>query len=355
MPKKDIHFHCMKNLDYPKRFPNRVIGAISGTDAGLKFLDFTLQNVNPFSHNDMADKIISMSQAGRLGSQKAIYLNGRKCYPEDTKIVCLTMDMNYMGCGSTRRPYAEQLYELNELFQEDSRVLPFFHADPRNPDLYEQFNEYVVKRRWPGVKIYAPLGYFPNDDRLQPIYAYCEANNIPIIAHCTYGNPVHFKGSRKELKELLGDRYNRKLSKGQLCDLFTDPRNWLPVIKKYPHLRIDLAHAGGMEQWLKWLEDPTDNNNLLNIIIELIKEYPKNFYMDLSFTMANYKLVPVLQTLMNDPVYSFLWTNILYGSDYYLVISEENENVIYRLCRTGLGEVKFNQIASINNDKFLYG
>ena len=154
----EIHSHCMRFEDYPIRFPNVVIGRLQGSKFGFNILDFVLSNVNPFSNNDTADRIISMAKAGRLGSQKAIYMDGRSCYPSDTQIVCLTMDMNYMGASVTRRQYIQQLYELDKICQEDNRVLPFFHADPRRGNLQSLFEEFVIKRNWPGVKIYAHDG-----------------------------------------------------------------------------------------------------------------------------------------------------------------------------------------------------
>ena len=51
-------------------------------------------------------------------------------------------------------------------------------------------------------------------------------NNIPIMAHCTDGNPVHFKGSREELIKLLC-KYDfpidtHKTNK-ELCNPIHDP------------------------------------------------------------------------------------------------------------------------------------
>ena len=73
------------------------------------------------------------------------------------------------------------------------------------------------------------------------------------MAHCTDGNPVHFKGSRKELVQLLckyGFPVDMHKTNKELCSLFTHPKNYERLLLKYPKLNFCLAHFGaGYRDW----------------------------------------------------------------------------------------------------------
>ena len=152
-----------------------------------------------------------------------------------------------------------------------------------------------------GIKIYPSLGYFPYDDDLDPVYQYALDNNLPIIAHASPYNPVHYKGSKRKLKELLKkakteiDLSSNK--RKRLCSNFAHPDNYKLVFEKFPGLRICLAHFGSHYFWKKFLDEPEIVGNWFTIIRERISEFP-NLYADISFTLYNREFFPLLKVLM---------------------------------------------------------
>jgi len=138
-----------------------------------------------------------------------------------------------------------------------------------------------------GVKIYPPMGFRAmNNARLPPdafrlndtpscrvpadfpanldqamwtLYAYCDANDVPIMLHSSPTNLAKFG---------WGER--------------VDPAHWQPVLERYPKLRLNFGHFGGAFDLEKY---PEAQRYALKII-ELMKVYP-NVYADL----ADYDLV----------------------------------------------------------------
>lgn len=343
----NIHTHIFRQEDSPDAFPSKALKSLSNTKVGMAILKTILHNANPFLSSDSLDKMLQMIKAGQLGSQKAIFEHMAENYPLDTIFVVLPMDMAYMGAGKCR-PYHLQLKELEELRCIDNRVLPFLMVDHRNPNMRLLFEQYVYGCNWGGAKFYPPLGTFPQAEEYDYIYQRLVELDKPLIAHCTYSNAVHFKGKEKELAVLLGDKYDKKATRKENCDKFTDPMNWGVVAEKYPNLRIDIAHFGGANMWDMWYKNPKDRTNLVNIIRDLMYKYP-NIYSDISFTLSDRKTIPLLNMFLNDDKIKH---KILFGSDYYMSLSECSEIEWSINLRHEVGETNWNQMQQ-NNRKFL--
>ena len=344
----NIHSHIFRQEDSPDGFPSKVLKGLSNTKVGMILLKGILHNANPFLSNDSLDKMLQMIKAGQLGSQEAIFLHMANNYPVDTQFVILPMDMAYMGAGKCR-PYHIQLQELNELrAKNQNKILPFLMVDHRNPNMNLLVDQYLYGCKWNGVKFYPPLGTFPQAQEYDYVYTRCVELDKPVMAHCTYSNAVHFKGKEKELAVLLGDKYDKKHTRKQNCDKFTNPMNWKEVAEKYPTLRICLAHWGGSSEWDKWYKNPKDENNLVNIIKKLLVEH-KNIYTDISFTLSDKRCIPLLNTFMQDERIN---SQILFGSDYYMSLSECSEVEWSINLRHEVGEVTWDKMQE-NNKKYL--
>jgi predicted TIM-barrel fold metal-dependent hydrolase len=98
-----------------------------------------------------------------------------------------------------------------------------------------------------GVKLYSPMGFRPSqnaelgfpfpapaagrefgkrlDDALDALYAWCEKEQVPILAHTTESQ-----------------------SAGPDFAARAEPKFWLSVLQKYPRLRLNLAHFGNFSQ-----------------------------------------------------------------------------------------------------------
>lgn len=343
----NCHVHVFTDKAVPKGFLPAGLVPILRTKAGYYLLVKLLKNVNPFTNKDSMNKMAEFIRLGHLGSQKAIFNECARFYPENTKFIVLPMDMAYMGAGDPKQKYIDQLFELSMIAYENPNVIPFFMADPRNAEVSQLFNRFI-HGSFKGVKIYPPLGYYPYDERLTPIYEYCNENSIPVLSHCTPGNPVHFKGSMRELRKMAGVT-DKKLKRGEICDMFTNPDNWEQVAQKYPNINICLAHAGGANMWDKWFEDQKNPENWLNKLIRLAKAYG-NIYFDISFTMADTKYFALLKILLTD---TQLAKKILFGSDFYMVQTESTENVFAITLRAYLGEYMWKMITDTNPRRYL--
>jgi predicted TIM-barrel fold metal-dependent hydrolase len=350
----NCHIHTFKEEDVPRRFLPLGLVRILASRTGFRIVGRALNYINPFTDNDQYDRYVKFIKIGKLGSQQRIFEECQKFYPTNSKFVIMPMDMAYMGAGKVPRAYEDQLKELADLKKAyPDYVIPFIHVDPRRPGVLELVKKCVEEWGFRGIKIYPPLGYFPYDVGLYPVYQYSEANNLPVIAHGSPYNPVHFKGSMSELKLLLAKaKTNIDLGSSKrvnLCSNFTHPNNYKLVLDKFPNLRICLAHFGSAYYWSKYLDEPGNPGNWFNILRGLIGQYP-NLFTDISFTMYEREFFPLLKVLMADPI---LKKRVLFGSDYYMVETETNERRFGLELRAFLGEDDFKIIAVDNPVAFL--
>jgi len=349
----NCHIHIFRDIDIPNRFLPLALVKLLRTKVGFHFIATSLKRIVPFTDKDMFDRYVRFATLGKLGSQQKIFEACRKFYPSDTEFFVLTMDMAFMNAGKAPRDFPEQLEELADLKRIYPQLLPFIHIDPRRKEIYSLFRKCIDEWDFKGIKLYPPLGYFPYDEGLDDIYAYCQEKNLPVVAHCSPFNPVRNKGSKKEIKKLLENSRKEiethKVKKKVLCSYFTDPRNYIYVIEKFPKLKICFAHFGSSYAWNKYLTDPDEKENWFNIIREMIKKYD-NFYTDVSFTMNDKNLFPLLKVMLADPI---LNKKVLFGSDYYMVATESDERRFGIEFRAFIGEENFKKIAYENPRRFL--
>lgn len=348
------HIHTFKDEDIPRKFLPLGLIRLLASKFGANIFTRFLNNLNPFSDNDVLDRYVKFIEIGKKASQQAIFEDCKRFYPDRTRFVILPMDMAFMGAGPVPRPYEEQLDELVYLKSVyPNLIIPFIHIDPRRSNYKELFFKYVDKYHFQGLKLYPPLGIFPYDERLYPIYEYCEQNQLPVIAHCSPYNPVHFKGSKKKLLELLSVSKTpintSKKSKKELCSNFSHPHNYKYVMKDFPKLKISMAHFGSGYYWKEYLEKPGNPENWFSIIRKMIFEY-ENFYTDISFTMNDTAYFALLKILMED---DSIFEKILFGSDYYMVQTKTDERRFGLELRAYLGEKLFRQMAHSNPEQFL--
>ena len=350
----NCHIHIFKDSDVPNKFLPLALVKILRTKLGFSIITRIFKRINPFTDKDMFDRYVKFIKVGKLGSQRKIFEECKKFYPDNTQFIVLPMDMAYMGAGKVNRPYEEQIKKLSGLKQIYPQVIPFLHIDPRREKILDLLKICVEERGFKGIKLYPPLGYFPYDEKLYPIYEYCQKNNLPVITHCSPYNPVHFKGKKKKLLSLLSKSKTpldtKRKSRKELCSYFTHPANYKYVINDFNKLRICFAHFGSEYFWEMFIHHPDEKNNWFSIIRNMITEY-ENFYTDISFTLNNKKLFSLLKVLLSDEK---LRNKILFGSDYYMVKTESDERRFGLDLRAFIGEEYFTSIA-INNPKVFLG
>jgi hypothetical protein len=149
-----------------------------------------------------------------------------------------------------------------------------------------------------GIKVYPPLGFNPwpeetweedADDEMKKVrslYEFCQANKIPITAHCSENG-------------FLVDKKYKELS---------HPKKWAKVLDTYKELRLNLAHFGA------------DNEEWREAIVQLMIQY-KNVYTDISSRGVDEKYYGELKKFIGrrDPdVKDVLMKRIIFGSDFMI-------------------------------------
>ena len=352
----NCHIHTFSNQNVPDGFLafNLLKYLRSGRRAA--FVSKLLRRIIPFTDNDKLERLATFLDYGAKESQKIIFQTIRAFYPQKhTKFVVLSLDMDQMGAGSAPKDYLHQLAELESLRgQYPQAIIPFINADPRREGIAALVQEYINRRYFGGIKLYPPLGYYPFDQRLRPVYRFAEAKQLPIITHCSRGG-ITFKGKitpqmrvhPKTGQHLAGN------SPASFSDNYTHPENYRWVLEEFPTLKLSFAHYGGGKEWYKYLHHPRfaekDEKSWLKIISDFIEAYP-NVYADIAFTAADENLWPLLKVLLNTPK---LREKILFGSDVYMAQLVGSEREFSIGLRGYLGEDDYRQIAEINPKRFL--
>lgn len=351
----NCHIHTFKEQDIPRRYLPLGLVRILASTPGFQLIGFLLNFLNPLTNNDQFKRYRKFVEIGKYKSQKDIFEECQKFYPAHSRFVIASMDMKYMDAGRVPRDYSEQLKELADLKRTfPETVLPFVHIDPRRTAIMDILKRCVEDWGFSGIKIYPSLGHFPYDARLNPVYEYAEAHNLPVIAHCSPYNPTHNKGWPWEIKALLAgskipldlDTNNRK----RLCSNFANPLNYKFVMEDFRNLKICLAHWGSDYFWARYLDHPEDKDNWMMIIKDML-EVHKNLYADISYTLNKQEFFPLLKVLLHDPK---IRNQVLFGSDYYMVEFDATERRFSIDLRGYIGEDLFKLIALDNPQKFLY-
>ena len=345
----NCHTHVFTNKDVPSKFLPLGLVRFLGKRRVSRWLGRFLNRLNPRSSNDIFDRAASFLNIGNYESQLDIFKLLKGFYPEETKFVVLSMDMEYMGAGKVLQSFIEQLDELSHIKDKyPEQFFPFICVDPRRPNITDIVKKYIEKHKFQGIKLYPPLGYYPFDKRLYPVYEYAEANKIPIISHCS-PPVVYFRG--KITKEMLthpktGKRLERKNNQ-EFANYFTEPENYKYLLEDFPKLKICLAHFGGASEWEKYLAtfwDKSMEKCWFSAILELIKKY-SNVYADVSHTMHDISLYPLLRIILQDQK---IRSRVLFGSDFYMLELTTPERSFSVNLRAYLGEEDYQQIAEIN-------
>jgi len=123
------------------------------------------------------------------------------------------------------------------------KLIGFTSIDPNEADYLDEMHRSFETMKFRGLKL-GPIyqNYHPMDERMQPVYAYCEKRGIPVLFHqgTTFPRLAPLKYAHPVLLE--------------------------DVAMRYPELRIVIAHMGH-----PWMDDT----------IVLIRKQP-NVYADVS-------------------------------------------------------------------------
>lgn len=353
----NCHTHTFTIDHVPRKFIPPFLSWLIKKKGVRKFA----RNIFFRTDRDLIDRYINFFEVSLIGSQAKVFEKLKGYYPngqiDTTKFIVLPMDMEHMLAGRVPVNLEKQHEALAKIAKNDDSVIPFIGVDARREGAFEMVKQ-LHSQHFKGIKLYPPLGYYPNDTRLAPIFEYASKNNLPVMTHCSRGGVSIKKVTKAMLNEPnpIGRPVVKKKAQ-HFSDIYTDPANYDPIASKYPALKICLAHFGGDTEWDKYLEhswqpgSPEEDKSWLSVIIDLILKH-ENIYTDISSTLfqKDHYLDLLLVLLENKKIRE----RVLFGSDYYMmerVKSKEREMAIK--IRSRLGPVLFKQIAETNPKRYL--
>jgi predicted TIM-barrel fold metal-dependent hydrolase len=242
------------------------------------------------------------------------------------------------------------------------RLLPFVALDPNNPDMELLFEKaFSDEYAFFGVKIYPVLGYLPSHPRLMDVFEQCERLGIPVTTHCG-GHSTRAVGSVFDLPfrrydatgqpvdDVQTQSFDNENDKGRF---FNDPAHWKPVLEHFPNLRLNLAHFGGDEEWIRFAASKPDTR--VHRIVDLMEHYP-NVYADVSFLLhlvekPHLGFLHAFEELAREK--ELVSCRTLYGSDYYMVLIHEKLPLVEQNFLIRLDDALTEKLTQTNPRRFL--
>lgn len=332
--------------------------------------------------NSILGRQAEFVRIGTMKSQFEVFENNLLDYDASSpytgiKFVTLTLDMDYMADAkyAPDRDFEAQLWDIITKVKPTypNRVFPFLGVDPRNPrnlDFDKNIKRWFDNKTFAGIKLYPSHGFFPFDPRLDKIYKYAADNNIPVMTHCTRTGSFYIGSNVWSLIpqtisslepndpamtniinriSLYRNTSDKKFRENlRVCNLFLHPENYIPVLNKYPNLKICFAHLGGVMEVLgennkkdkKTAELFKDIYQFENAakswyewICDILAKYP-NTYSDISYSLHN---ADAMDQVKKDLVRSRLPSGrILFGTDYFMVEQEAAEQAAIKTAQENL-------------------
>jgi len=338
---------------------------------------------NVLRENSKLLRYIRFLEVGTQNSQEEVFLCMKKAYTPlgpDVRFVALTLNMDHMDVRSSHHARIEdQLAEVERVRAHYPDVfLPFVCVDPRHlggAALREWVREKIERRAFVGIKMYPAMGFFPFDTRLDELYAWAAENAVPVMTHCTRVGTFYTGRMSEVLTDLTPAGLNpgapemtsiheriARFRESPLtwngtkfgCNIFLHPENYRPVLRMYPALKICFAHFGGDDEMLnepkKVRDQGMDPTNWHDLVKKIMAEplWP-HVYTDISYTLFNDKVYDQLRTLIDGPSGG----RILYGTDFFMTVREDQEAVLLQRCIDLLTMDRFRKIGAENTTAYL--
>ena len=206
------------------------------------------------------------------------------------------------------------------------RIYPFLSFDPRRSGNLDVIKANVgPDKPFRGVKLYTPLGFSAAHpammDKQNGLYAYCVANDIPLIAHCSCpgmptmndhlyvpnGSWVYDGGQGKTVQLAMDEVVDfSDVSAEVKSQYFTHPEIWRIVLDAFPTLRLNLAHFGGnRKDWRDIIASMINSNKY------------QNLYTDIS-CLAESEILHDISGIYNES--SAVKRRLMFGSDFTILL-----------------------------------
>lgn len=342
----DCHIHTFTSDHIPKWYPHPLAAPFRRVPKAVRAVAKGFAIVGQQGLAERLRRLAQLGETGGAGSQFAVFEQLLPLYSKGTRFVCLPMDMSEIGFGEVPKDLRSQHDELADLAQRPQfkdQILPFATIYPGKDGAVDEVKRCVEDLNFVGLKLYPRLGYPPDHPILMnEVYPYLVEKNLPVLSHCSRGGAA--------------GRYLPKIQR----DAFTDPAAFIPVMKEFPDLRVNLAHFGGATDWREYIDkgiDPRDpaarKRNWLASILDMLRsdEFP-GLYTDISYTIFNFaEFISFLKVFMTDDL---VRTKVLFGTDFYMTKQERlSERAVSFRLRDALNEEDFWQIAETNPKAWL--
>jgi hypothetical protein len=191
--------------------------------------------------------------------------------------------------------------------------LSFFAGfDPsRGPVALDIVKRWTARPECEGVKLYPPCGFELDDERLLPLWRYCNDNGVPVLTHSGPSLPRLGRARRY-------------------------PHSVDEVVRRFPDIRIALAHG------MVWDLEGT---------VRLLQQHPDNLYADISsfHQLGQPDLELMLAGCAKAP------DQVLFGSDAPLFDFSGNLRVKIAMMRDHLAPAVQDGLFEANARRFLHG
>lgn len=131
---------------------------------------------------------------------------------------------DYKGCG-----FASNETVLEAVQKYPDRLIGNVYLDPREPDAAEILAKFMDKG-FRCVKMFPPVGFYPDDERFFPLYEKIEE----------YGVPVLFHAGQTNIRVVCKEPGVRKATSSK----YGNPMNFDMIARLFPKMQIVLAHMG---------------------------------------------------------------------------------------------------------------
>ena len=388
----NVHLHVFNATCVPKNFlrilPKKTIRKIApyvlnllSTWAGRKII-FGLAKIgaskDPIQRKSV-DKYIGFLHIGLQKTQQEVFeLDYAVIRAEDAeaRMVALTINMDYMDEEAPPMNYRTQIADVKNIKRYyPTAFYPMYGIDPRH--LSGENGLAIIEKEMEII-----TNYFPFDQRLQLIYAYAEKNRIPLMSHCTrvgsqyigatieslipkdlslvYPSPIADAtdaATKLELEGRIKKYYERGWIKNSkigdndyACDLFGHPQNYIPILIRFPKLKICLAHMGGSTEIdtqdsdasVKEIRLVADPQLWFDRLMDMMVQY-EQLYTDISYTLSAFgeeKSTVLKRTLAlmrtKDKNGKELAYRVLFGTDFFMTEQEMREAELIALAKSKL-------------------
>lgn len=390
---RNIHSHVFTMNNAPKNFLHLflpwavadAVDTITNTTPGTKVLS---RLISVFGNG--GKRYASFLRIGKSKDQLTVFQELMQQYSDkNMQFVALTLNMEYLGAGSSNSLFEGQLQEVIEIKRQyPDNIILFLGIDPRwlngNPVqirnvIKAKFDTKIDtaggERVYPfaGLKIYPSTGFYVFDQRLKDTFEWAAAEGVPVLSHTSYlggifnynrntiiqnlnaFNPYtntfytqpKYKSGMNVLRWLAGSNENTLNRRN--CSYFLEPDTYSSVLEYFENkgkpLKICLAHFGGYKQVMAAVQGTKDSEqatpygvlgqNWFTQIQNLLTKY-KGAYTDISYDVAvgatnsNQSMFKAFYNEVNNPDYG---KKVLFGTDYFMAEQECPETETYNKFR----------------------